>query len=266
MTTPNPLIDKLQALQDTLPDDCSFTEGYLDKAIAIIRQHTAAQGDVPDYVVNSPILNNNYTPEEGLHSLMGDASARKDEIRETGDGDWLNDTTHENGNYSNKCCECGRIFNGHKRRVSCKFCVDHKAELQRGESCDNEKDAIAHLATEMGRRDRAEFPNALVMPSPMHYQQKATGLVAMLRPYLRTTEPVEISDIGDSPEAMVLQKILDALGIDDVNINSRGLFEDWIRGVSKPVMVSLEKCSDATGLPYGDIIRVLNAAGVQHVD
>lgn len=27
---------------------------------------------------------------------------------------------------------------------------------------------------------------------------------------------------------VVVQKILDALGIEDVNINSRGLFEDWV--------------------------------------
>lgn len=88
-------------------------------------------------------------------------------------------------------------------------------------------------------------------------------------------EPVELSDIGDSPEAMVLQKILDALGIDDVNINSRGLFEGWIRGVSKPVTVSLMDCAMALQgnerIKLGSDLQaiaksVLEAAGVDHVD
>lgn len=46
------------------------------------------------------------------------------EKREAYDGDWLNDTTHENGNYANRCTVCGEIFNGHKRRVVCKWCAD----------------------------------------------------------------------------------------------------------------------------------------------
>jgi len=34
----------------------------------------------------------------------------------------------------------------------------------------------------------------------------------------------------------VLQKILDALAIDDLNINSRGLFEDWIVAHYQPLL------------------------------
>jgi len=33
----------------------------------------------------------------------------------------------------------------------------------------------------------------------------------------------------DMPEEVALQKILNALGIEDLNINSRGLFEGYIR-------------------------------------
>lgn len=36
--------------------------------------------------------------------------------------DWPDDWSHENGNYQNKCCDCGEIFIGHKRRVICRFC------------------------------------------------------------------------------------------------------------------------------------------------
>jgi hypothetical protein len=40
---------------------------------------------------------------------------------------WREDAGHENGNYSNACCECGRMFLGHKRRVICKVCSTHGA-------------------------------------------------------------------------------------------------------------------------------------------
>lgn len=37
--------------------------------------------------------------------------------------DWTEDFSHENGNYMNRCVECGELFNGHKRRVVCKACA-----------------------------------------------------------------------------------------------------------------------------------------------
>jgi len=37
---------------------------------------------------------------------------------------WPEDYKHENGNYQNLCCECGRMFNGYKRRVVCKVCSE----------------------------------------------------------------------------------------------------------------------------------------------
>lgn len=36
---------------------------------------------------------------------------------------WHEDKDHENGNYSCLCCECGRMFVGHKRRVVCRSCA-----------------------------------------------------------------------------------------------------------------------------------------------
>lgn len=38
------------------------------------------------------------------------------------EGNWTEDFPHENGNYQNKCRECGNEFLGHKRRVVCKLC------------------------------------------------------------------------------------------------------------------------------------------------
>jgi len=36
---------------------------------------------------------------------------------------WPEDSSHENGNYSNTCVHCLRGFVGHKRRPSCKMCA-----------------------------------------------------------------------------------------------------------------------------------------------
>lgn len=41
---------------------------------------------------------------------------------------WPEDAAHENGSYQNKCCHCGEMFIGHKRRVSCKPCSNKKPE------------------------------------------------------------------------------------------------------------------------------------------
>lgn len=38
------------------------------------------------------------------------------------DRDWVEDFSHENGNYINKCIKCEKTFFGHKRRVICKKC------------------------------------------------------------------------------------------------------------------------------------------------
>lgn len=36
--------------------------------------------------------------------------------------DWPEDFSHENGNYLCQCLTCGVHFQGHKRRVTCKWC------------------------------------------------------------------------------------------------------------------------------------------------
>lgn len=41
---------------------------------------------------------------------------------------WHEDASHENGNYCNTCCHCGREFLGHKRRVSCRACAKPPGE------------------------------------------------------------------------------------------------------------------------------------------
>jgi hypothetical protein len=47
----------------------------------------------------------------------------------TSELDWPEDFSLENGNYSNRCCECNLFFVGHKRRVACKRCTKAKEAL-----------------------------------------------------------------------------------------------------------------------------------------
>jgi hypothetical protein len=42
--------------------------------------------------------------------------------------DWTEDFSHENGNYSCRCFQCGLTFVGHKRRVQCRKCANPSAQ------------------------------------------------------------------------------------------------------------------------------------------
>lgn len=45
------------------------------------------------------------------------------ELLDNKEGNWVEDFSHENGNYMNICCVCQKEFLGHKRRVVCKKCA-----------------------------------------------------------------------------------------------------------------------------------------------
>jgi len=53
------------------------------------------------------------------------------------DRDWPEDFSHENGKYSNTCCECKKSFNGHKRRVVCKECAWRGRNVRRKPAADS---------------------------------------------------------------------------------------------------------------------------------
>lgn len=36
---------------------------------------------------------------------------------------WTSDFNHENGRYGNLCSKCGKLFLGHKRRITCRTCI-----------------------------------------------------------------------------------------------------------------------------------------------
>lgn len=45
----------------------------------------------------------------------------------TGELDWPEDFSHENGQYNCVCITCQESFVGHKRRITCKLCADKAA-------------------------------------------------------------------------------------------------------------------------------------------
>lgn len=47
-------------------------------------------------------------------------------VREFYEVDWVEDFSHDNGNYQCICATCDRAFVGHKRRVTCKACSKRK--------------------------------------------------------------------------------------------------------------------------------------------
>ncbi len=59
---------------------------------------------------------------------------------------WPEDYKHENGNYQNLCCECGRMFNGYKRRVMCRVCSETPAAPDQWTDADSD---AARLALEL---------------------------------------------------------------------------------------------------------------------
>jgi hypothetical protein len=74
-----------------------------------------------------------------------------------------------------------------------------------------------------------------------------------------------------------LQKILDALGVDDLNVNSRGLFEDYIRQAAraesakelaeKDAKIASQKESiRCMSVVFDDIAKMLNLPKEQYGD
>ncbi len=43
--------------------------------------------------------------------------------------DWVEDFSHENGNYVCQCCMCEKTFLGHKRRVVCQLCSEREKTM-----------------------------------------------------------------------------------------------------------------------------------------
>jgi len=59
--------------------------------------------------------------------------------------DWIEDFEQENGQYSNTCVGCYRIFVGHKRRVLCKTCGGFNSTTATSNIIEEQKAEITRL-------------------------------------------------------------------------------------------------------------------------
>ena len=119
--------------------------------------------------------------------------------------DWIEDASHENGNYQCKCSTCGNLFVGYKRRVICKSCAQRAnspaIEQQGGETAERDdrmwdtNTVMSYLATLPGAIDRTraenvdDVLNALILmhrelpaaPTPAADAVRDGGLLKALR-------------------------------------------------------------------------------------
>jgi hypothetical protein len=63
--------------------------------------------------------------------------------------DWTEDFTHENGNYMNKCANCGEQFKGHKRRPLCKECGESGNKTEQCQQCSSLKEENERLKADI---------------------------------------------------------------------------------------------------------------------
>jgi len=67
------------------------------------------------------------------------------------DCDWHEDREHENGQYINKCCQCGSDFIGHKRRPACRRCYTQEKARYDAMTPEERADHDAKVAAEIAK-------------------------------------------------------------------------------------------------------------------
>ena len=99
-------------------DGCGGSVGYLDtEAEAIEAWNTRAALTPPPL---PPLVRFRHgDPRTGQLPRKPEATQARD---------WMEDYAHDADNeYQNRCLTCGELFNGHKRRLTCKTCVKPEA-------------------------------------------------------------------------------------------------------------------------------------------
>lgn len=104
----------------------------IQECVSIIRAHAPSRSND----LRSPGLTDAKRQEEAKEHGVKVSGAAPTHNAGGGDDDvyrrdWTNETTHENGNYSNKCMVCGNYFMGYKDRVVCKLCADNAGAVDK---------------------------------------------------------------------------------------------------------------------------------------
>lgn len=86
-------------------------------------RHLLGEIDIaPNILDYDADLHSGYVPEINPSDIETPQGYRLLKDTTHAERSWSEDTSLENGNYSNTCCNCFRSFIGHKRRVICKSC------------------------------------------------------------------------------------------------------------------------------------------------
>jgi hypothetical protein len=124
--------------------------------------------------------------------------------------DWAEDFAQENGNYENRCADCGIGFMGHKRRTICKVCagatlqeiIDIGQEIEAGAAApSDEAEIAAELLAVAAREKRCADLTSLLrraaseanrfyrgMMNWKHTAEEKDNIIADLRAQLAQTE------------------------------------------------------------------------------
>lgn len=97
--------DKLREAVDQLSEQCDLSDDC--------QYGTLSTGFVRQFIAEMRAALSQPAVAQGWKLL-------KDSTHE--ERSWPEDASHENGSYYNTCCNCGRQFTGHKRRVICRVC------------------------------------------------------------------------------------------------------------------------------------------------
>lgn len=85
--------------------------------------------------------------------------------------DWPEDYSDENGQYQCECTTCGKLFIGHKRRITCKLCAAPSAP-------DAVRELFAALRVNILRRDDPEANEAAMALITAHVAKETAALTA----------------------------------------------------------------------------------------
>lgn len=105
--------------------------------------------------------------------------------------DWPEDFLHENGNYQNLCCECGKLFFGHKRRVVCRSCVKQKEALAKEQSDEMPDEVIREACIEYMRVTHPDWDpdHAFIEGQGANWKLYADGIRATFAVFQKLKQP-----------------------------------------------------------------------------
>lgn len=117
---------------------------------------------------------------------------------------WKEDESHENGNYHCICCDCGRTFQGHKRRPLCKVCTDNPplaVAATSGRARPYEESSAALASTPAVIEPSASSAEAR---KPLHYAELLERIDAAMKRITSGHAPMRIPADQTDPDVVLV--------------------------------------------------------------